>query len=228
VPIFLERFVLPVLAAVVVGIVVLNPFNLDWPQRASLLGAVICLAYFVGHTVHRTSRPPSTPVTSLNAAASVFTPNISLHSEGQNSPNIVAGPHSTVNVQTGKPQRGLTNTQLVQFAQTISARPRRIGVGFIGSDDEARTFAGQLVTVFSSAKTGWAVVSQFEVQGVARPTYGISVTDSNADHVMAPFVVDALRAVGVEAEVEQGGAPPKPQPYVWVLVGHSPASKPTS
>jgi hypothetical protein len=65
-PVFLERFVLPVLAAVVITVIVLNPFKFDWQQRVSLLLGVLLLAYFVGHTIHRgrsQSGPANPPTT---------------------------------------------------------------------------------------------------------------------------------------------------------------------
>jgi hypothetical protein len=65
-PVFLERFILPMLAAIAVGVVLINPMKFDIPQRISLAVAVLAFAYFVGHTLHRTktdfgSRPPSVP-----------------------------------------------------------------------------------------------------------------------------------------------------------------------
>lgn len=53
VPVFLERFILPALATVLIGVILLNPLKLDFQQQASLAIAVIAIAYFVGHTVHR-------------------------------------------------------------------------------------------------------------------------------------------------------------------------------
>jgi hypothetical protein len=55
--VFLERFVLTVLAASVVTLIVLNPFKFAWPQRASLLVAVVALAYFVGYTIEKRRIP---------------------------------------------------------------------------------------------------------------------------------------------------------------------------
>ncbi len=66
-PVFLERFILPVLAAALIGIIILNPFKLDVHQQVSLGIAVVALAYFVGHTVYR-SNTPVKPLTSFEAA----------------------------------------------------------------------------------------------------------------------------------------------------------------
>jgi hypothetical protein len=53
VSIFVERFVLPVLAAIPIGVIVLNPLKLDLRQRVSLCVVVVSLAYFVGHTLNK-------------------------------------------------------------------------------------------------------------------------------------------------------------------------------
>ncbi len=52
VPVFLERFILPALATVLIGVILLNPFKFDFQQQGALAIAVVALAYFVGHTVH--------------------------------------------------------------------------------------------------------------------------------------------------------------------------------
>jgi hypothetical protein len=61
-PIFLERFVLPLLVAVVMGVCVFNPWKWDWHQRISLSVAAIAVAYFVGYTLTK-----SKPTISLQA-----------------------------------------------------------------------------------------------------------------------------------------------------------------
>jgi hypothetical protein len=55
---WLERYILPVCAAVVFGLTILNPLKLDWQQRVSLAIAISAIAYFVGHTLRK---PASTP-----------------------------------------------------------------------------------------------------------------------------------------------------------------------
>ncbi len=50
---WLERYILPICAAIVFGITILNPLKLDWQQRASLIITVSALAYFIAHTLHR-------------------------------------------------------------------------------------------------------------------------------------------------------------------------------
>ncbi len=51
-PTFLEQFVLPVLAGLVIAVIVLNPFKFDLKQQVALGIVTIALAYFVGHTAY--------------------------------------------------------------------------------------------------------------------------------------------------------------------------------
>jgi hypothetical protein len=63
VPVFLEKFVLPVLAASVIAVIAINPFKWDWWQRTSLFLGVLFLAYFVAYTVYKSvpkeTQPPA-------------------------------------------------------------------------------------------------------------------------------------------------------------------------
>lgn len=56
-PLWFERYVLPICVAVVFGLTILNPFKFDWRQRISLAIGISALAYFVAHTIHK---PPAT------------------------------------------------------------------------------------------------------------------------------------------------------------------------
>ncbi len=53
VPIWLERYLLPVCAAASIGIIVLNPMNFDWTQRITLGVAIVAVSYFAAHTLHK-------------------------------------------------------------------------------------------------------------------------------------------------------------------------------
>ena len=53
-PVFLERFVLTIFAAVFVTFILVNPVEFDWTQRITLGVAIVALAYFVGHTIQKT------------------------------------------------------------------------------------------------------------------------------------------------------------------------------
>jgi len=67
-PIFLERFVLPVLATSVITVILLNPFKWDWRQRTSLFVAVIALAYFVGYSLTK-GKPAISPLVGIAPTA---------------------------------------------------------------------------------------------------------------------------------------------------------------
>ena len=51
-PVFLERYVLPVLATVTTALVSLNPMNFDWSSRIALFIGVLAFAYLLSHQLH--------------------------------------------------------------------------------------------------------------------------------------------------------------------------------
>jgi hypothetical protein len=57
-PVFIERFVLPILSAIIVVVILLNPFKWDSRQRFSLLIAAIAFAYFCAHSSYRKTQAP--------------------------------------------------------------------------------------------------------------------------------------------------------------------------
>jgi dsDNA-binding SOS-regulon protein len=68
VPVWLERYVLPICVTLVVGLVILNPLKMDWQQRVSLFLAISAFAYFIGHSLHRTaSQIPIDDASKINA-----------------------------------------------------------------------------------------------------------------------------------------------------------------
>jgi hypothetical protein len=64
-PVFLERYVLPILVALVVGVCVFNPWKWDWHQRISLFLGVTFLAYFFSYTSHRSKKETPASATGL-------------------------------------------------------------------------------------------------------------------------------------------------------------------
>ena len=100
VPVFLERFVLPALATVLIGVILLNPFKFDWQQQTALAIVVVALAYFFGHTVHLHNQLGKSLVISPTAEQSTAqppSPHISgpATTAGENSP-AVTGDSNTV------------------------------------------------------------------------------------------------------------------------------------
>jgi hypothetical protein len=88
-PVFLERFVLPVLATAVITVIWLNPFRWDWQQRISLLLGVLFLAYFLGYTSYKSTRTTASPRKTGDAATSA--------------PNSPAVTGDRNNIQYGQP-----------------------------------------------------------------------------------------------------------------------------
>jgi hypothetical protein len=52
-PIFFQRFILPILCFLVTGLCLLNPWKWDWQQRVSLILGVTFIAYFFAYTSSR-------------------------------------------------------------------------------------------------------------------------------------------------------------------------------
>jgi hypothetical protein len=57
VPVFLERFVLPAFAAILVALLLVNPMKFDATQRITGAVVIIAAAYFVGHTIYLRNQP---------------------------------------------------------------------------------------------------------------------------------------------------------------------------
>jgi hypothetical protein len=52
VPVFGEKFILPVLATMVTAVVLLNPMKWDWQSRAALFIGVTAIAFLLSHQIH--------------------------------------------------------------------------------------------------------------------------------------------------------------------------------
>ena len=95
VPVFLERFVLPALVTVLIGVILLNPFKFDWQQQIALAIVVVGLAYFVGHTVHlrnEASKPTAVPsITEQPVAPPTTSPTIQQSAKDSTCSNVVGG-----------------------------------------------------------------------------------------------------------------------------------------
>jgi hypothetical protein len=98
-PVFIERFVLPILATVVMGVCAYNPWKWDWQQRISLGVAAILLAYFFAYTSYQ-SRSETAKTT-----APVQAPRISgdARTSGDNSPANTGDANSFQSDQKPKP-----------------------------------------------------------------------------------------------------------------------------
>jgi hypothetical protein len=85
VPIFLERYVLPTLAAITVGVILLNPFKLSRLQQAEMAILVLVCAFLIGHWLHQRNMQ----------TRKLSSDDVKQQSFGPNSPNII-GHHNTV------------------------------------------------------------------------------------------------------------------------------------
>jgi hypothetical protein len=61
VPVFLERYLLPLAAALTVLVAFTNPMNFDWTQRITGGLALLFAAYFVAHTAQKLNNPSPLP-----------------------------------------------------------------------------------------------------------------------------------------------------------------------
>jgi len=105
VPVFLEKFILPILAAAFMALMFVNPMKFDWRSRISLFIALTALAYFLSHMLHlrneairmgsekHSSQGPSPAKTQPTSVA----PSIQQKARESNCSNVVAGGDANVN-----------------------------------------------------------------------------------------------------------------------------------
>src|SRR6267378_68668 len=72
VPVFLEKFILPIFATSVVLLAWSNPMGFDTTQRVTAAATMIFAAYFVGHTVNKNpSKSPAASAVQANSESSI-------------------------------------------------------------------------------------------------------------------------------------------------------------
>src|ERR1039458_1988835 len=101
-PIFLQRFVLPILAFLVTGICLLNPWKWDWQQRLSLCLGVIFLAYFFAYTSFR-GQPATVQIPAPVVEPSQKTGNAA--TSGDNSPAVTGNGNNIQYDQSSHPEK---------------------------------------------------------------------------------------------------------------------------
>jgi hypothetical protein len=96
-PVFLEKYILPVAAALTVLVMVTNPMGLDWNQRISGGLILLFVAYFVAYTVHKSNQarrlPNLNPVHSSESQSRVE--DLAGKSDEVRPPTYSNPPHST-------------------------------------------------------------------------------------------------------------------------------------
>lgn len=196
-PVFLERFAIPALATALIGVIVLNPFKLDWQRQIALAIATIALAYFFGSTVHqfnqRNKTPPSAPVSALPETRPE-----SLHASttGSNSP-VVQNNSGTVNITShsttvvSKPDEGISS------AVALAQRPWL-------SLDVA------LVSGLDYDDKGWELGTRFyaQIQFRLKNSGKSPATDIDSSVAMIPFTLSYYRNEDVVNGVPIKGAVP--------------------
>jgi hypothetical protein len=93
---FLERFVLPILATTVITVIALNPLKFDVRQRVSLCVAVLAFAYFVGHSLQKNR---SVPVQATPQAVEIPQRTGDATTTGPNSPAVTGDNNKVIYVQ---------------------------------------------------------------------------------------------------------------------------------
>jgi hypothetical protein len=100
VPIFLERFVLPVLATAVIVLIVLNQLKLDLQQRIALLVGVLAFAYLIGYSLTKgKSVATQTPMAEAPSKSGDAT------TSGSNSPGVTGNGNTFQYDQSSPPQK---------------------------------------------------------------------------------------------------------------------------
>jgi len=132
VPVFLERFMLPALAAVLVAVILLNPFKLDWQQQGSLAIAVVAVAYFVGHTVHKTNRRVQMPAVLAFEEAALSDMSVFLGANGIEISlpvkRLLRGPANAANLGNGSGIKMYTENGVLYVDATLTDGQRHIEI----------------------------------------------------------------------------------------------------
>jgi hypothetical protein len=132
VPVFLERFMLPALAAVLVAVILLNPFKLDWQQQGSLAIAVVAVAYFVGHTVHKTNRRVQMPAVLAFEEAALSDMSVFLGANGIEISlpvkRLLRGPANAANLGNGSGVKMYTENGVLYVDATLTDGQRHIEI----------------------------------------------------------------------------------------------------
>jgi hypothetical protein len=203
--VWLERFVLTVLAAAFLSLVILNLMKLDYTQRITLGIAIVAISYFVGHTIYvarsapvaqspgsapipkETNEPP--PGTDALQNRTALT-----HSTGTD--EIAGGkitlPHPTrpSGQKAGESRtsrdRHLSLEQANYIIASISAfGSQPVVLNFVLGDTESQVYAGELAQVLNSAQ--WNIK---RVAALPLTFRGIRVTPQDPTDV--PQAVEAI------------------------------------
>jgi hypothetical protein len=137
VPIFLEKFILPVLVGAVILIALSNPMRFDPTQRVTGAGAIILAAFFVSHSIHKKAdqlklvEPNKTDAQQESSAPKLSPPPAQQNSRGSNSPNtnITGNNNSVTNNITVNPSVAKTPPPKLTFKDLTDVVSFSLGEG---------------------------------------------------------------------------------------------------
>lgn len=177
-PVFIERFLLPLLVSIVVLFTISNVFKLDWHQRVSFALAVLFLAYFISHTVHKkakadprlpelTSVPPESRQQQSSAVGTATThPQSTQSTSGNMSPLI----HGSGNKVVINPPDRKTETPMVAILE----------IALLGEVQEGAAILVQVVFSNTGKAIARSVHQQTSVVSTDLPKFDPAFSDLRA------------------------------------------------
>jgi hypothetical protein len=111
VPVYLEKYLLPILATITTGIVLLNPMKFDIPSRIALFIAISAFAFLISHQLHLRNETIRTGTAPKTAEASTMQPpTIEQTATDSTCSNFVAGKDSKIDCSQGTEIKGATKS----------------------------------------------------------------------------------------------------------------------
>jgi hypothetical protein len=196
VPIFVERFILPLCAALVILLAVTNPMGFDNTQRVTGSVTLILLAYFLAHTIYKQPTAKAEKLFAANALLAFGGPGdvrFWLVDEGDRAvfPIDLFLKIRIVNLQASKASVDSIGIEMLEGTgwttlNEISTEGMKIFVGQLSLADECRISPSDIHEVFRSemepgarfAATGFFQSSHFAFNLPAHPRFRITINDT--------------------------------------------------
>jgi hypothetical protein len=213
VPVVLERLFLPLLATLLVGLIILNPFKFDWQQQVSLSIAVVAIVYFVDHTIRRFDTHQGNEDQSRNRHA----PRRPNQVSNNNLPKAPLESIVSINPSDGMKarqmqidgapvmERVLSPEQITIIADCLSRYPARaVSFKYRDGDEEAHRLCNQLVSAFVQGRWSARMDGSFTRSGIS---HGVRIMPGSnlAD-------VEPIYAALKNAKLDDLDVPPDPTP----------------
>ena len=212
----------PLLVALAIGIIMVNPFRFDRIQQATAILIVILVAFFIGYSLQKDQHPPREP----DSPPSVIPPDPSVEppkqptskqepkdttearppsvsitqtSEGPDSPNTaIVGDNNQVIV--GKKQRHLTDLEKDSLVAELSPyKGSEISIRSPNGYDEPAVFAADFVEVFKRAEWKVSTALGLSFFSSALPPRGVFIVSLDPDNPpeIANIVSSALDKINL-------------------------------